>query len=110
MKQAKHFVDAPRIQVVLTPDEKEANINAPSALFDLWIVLHVPDGKPPTTVQVDGGPFNRDGAIDRLLEVYTEIGDKFAVPTAKIGMISSADIASRAAARCSASSRASADT
>jgi hypothetical protein len=90
MKQAKHFVDAPRIQVVLTPDEKEANINAPSTLFDLWIVLHVPDGKPPTTVRVDGGPFNREGALMRLLEIYTEVCDKFVVPTAKIGMVAAA--------------------
>jgi hypothetical protein len=36
------FIDAPRIEVAMAPDDKGANVNAPSTLFDLWLVMHMP--------------------------------------------------------------------
>ena len=76
----KRFVDAPRMQIVLIPESD--TINSPSALFDIWLVLHMPEGKDPTTVRVDGGPYNREGAIRKLADMWGEIGKQYAEPTA----------------------------
>lgn len=77
MARDVHFVDAPRIQVVLVPDEAGA-INSKSALFDLWFVLHVPDGQAPTTVRIDGGPFDRGAAVEKLSEIWVDVGKRYA--------------------------------
>jgi len=80
MTGEKRFVDAPRMQIVLIP-EGDA-INSPSTLFDIWLVLHMPDGKAPTTVRVDGGPYNREGALGKLADMWGAIGKQYAEPTA----------------------------
>ena len=84
--KVKRHIDSPRIEVVLIPDSAGTDINSGSALFDLWLVLHVPDGKPPVTVRVEGGPFDRGSAVDKLSAVWNFIGTKFAEPTAKLGI------------------------
>jgi hypothetical protein len=74
---ANTIVAAPRIQVVLTPEDVDQNLNAPSSLFDLWLVLYLP-GKEPVRVRVDGGPFNRNDATTKLSEIWLQIGEKYA--------------------------------
>jgi hypothetical protein len=83
MARAKQFIDAPRLQVVLVPDSESENVNVATALFDIWLLLHVPDGKSPTTVRVDGGPFDRDDAVRKLSEIWNYLGQKYAEPRAK---------------------------
>jgi hypothetical protein len=68
----KQFIDAPRIQVVLVPTRGQKE------RFELWLVLHVPDGRSPTTVKLGKETYDRDGAIKAILEVYTSIGERFA--------------------------------
>jgi hypothetical protein len=41
------------------PDDN-GDINNPSSLFDIWMILHVPDDKNPEGIRVDGGPYDRD--------------------------------------------------
>ena len=81
MAKAKQFVSAPRIEIVLVPENGDPN--ASTTLFDIWPVLHVPDGSAPTTVRVDDGPFDRDDAAMKLSEMWMGIGDMFAEPQAK---------------------------
>jgi hypothetical protein len=68
MSKLKKYVQAPRIEIVLVPDEQGGISNKPSELFDIWCVLHVPDGKDPTTVRVDGGPYDRP--VHRVLTTF----------------------------------------
>ena len=79
----RQYVSAPRIEVVLLPDEAKANLNVPTTLFDICLVLHLPDGQPPETIRLDDGPFDRNGAVERLAEIWITIGEKFAPPEAK---------------------------
>jgi hypothetical protein len=62
------YLTSPRVEIILTPiDQHEvrgAEISqtreiSSSALYDAWLVLHVPDGSPPTTIRIDGGPFEQ---------------------------------------------------
>jgi hypothetical protein len=84
--QAKQYIKSPRIEVVLVPDSVGTSVNAGSALFDLWVVLHVADGENPVTVRVEGGPFDRADAVEKLCAIWTYVGRKFAEPTAKLGI------------------------
>ena len=52
--------------------------------YEVWLILHVPDGKPPTTVPLDGGPWDRMDALMLIETIFTAIGEKFA-PTRSIG-------------------------
>ena len=83
MAKARQFISAPRIEVVLVPDSHGANVNVPTTLFDIWLVLHLPDGKLPETVRVDDGPFDREDAVMKLREIWESIGQKYAEPQAK---------------------------
>jgi hypothetical protein len=85
MAQAKQVITAPRIEVVLVP-EAPGNINTSSALFDIWLVLHMPDGRNPETVRLDDGPFDRDDAIMKMSDIWGYIGKEYAEPTAKRGL------------------------
>ena len=67
----------------LVPDSESVNLDAPTALFDIWLMLHMPDGQPPTTVRLDGGPFDREDAARRLAEIWDYVGQKYAEPRAK---------------------------
>jgi hypothetical protein len=78
--KAKHYVDSPRIEVMLVPDGERDDINSDASLFDIWLVLHSPDGKAPTTVRLDGGPYNRGGAVEILCEVWKSISMEFGDP------------------------------
>ncbi len=40
-KQPRETVRAPRIEVVLSPDDQTGR----SKLYNAWLVLHVPDGR-----------------------------------------------------------------
>ena len=84
--KANRFVESPRVEVVIVPDSAGTDINSSSALFDLWLVLHVPDGKTPVTVRFEGGPFDRGSAVDKLSDAWNFIGTTFAEPTAKLGI------------------------
>ena len=42
MAKSKQFMQSPRIEVALLPDDN-GDINNPSSLFDIWMILHVPD-------------------------------------------------------------------
>ncbi len=81
------YFTAPRVEVLLTlsdeapePDD-DGGTEGP---FDAWLVLHVPDGQPPTTIPLDGGPWDQVGAMMLIDTIYTAIGEKFA-PTRSIG-------------------------
>jgi hypothetical protein len=80
----RQYLLAPRLEVVLTPDDDKANVNSPTAMFDAWLVLHIPDGNPPTTVRFDGGPFNREDAARMIAAAFTTLGEKYA-PQAQSG-------------------------
>jgi hypothetical protein len=82
MTKARQHVAAPRIEIMLVPDSDADNLNAESALFDLYLVLHIPDGKLPTTVRADGGPYDRHDAALKLSEMWVQIGEQFAEPMA----------------------------
>jgi hypothetical protein len=41
MAKSKQFMQSPRIEVALLPDDN-GDINNPSSLFDIWMILHVP--------------------------------------------------------------------
>jgi hypothetical protein len=62
MAKSKLFMRSPRIEVALMPDDK-GDINNPSSLFDIWMILHVPDDKNPEGIRVGGGPYDRDDAL-----------------------------------------------
>jgi hypothetical protein len=55
-------------------------------LFDIWLVLHVHDGRKPETVRVDGGPFDRDDATMKIAEMWGFVGKEYAEATAKRGI------------------------
>ena len=78
MSRLKNFVDAPRMEVMLVPDESGA-LNKESSLFDLWLVLRMLDG-PPETIRVGGGPFDRRDAMEKLAEIWLAVGEQFAEP------------------------------
>ena len=69
MPQAEHYIDAPRSEVILKPAGQER--------YETWLVLRVPDGKPPTTVRLDG-PNDRTASIESILSIYTTIGEHHA--------------------------------
>ena len=69
----RDFIDAPRIEVAIAPDDKGANIDAPSTLFDIWLVMHMPGEEPSMGVMISGGPFDRKGAQERLVEIWTSL-------------------------------------
>jgi hypothetical protein len=82
-KEMSSFVQAPRIEVVLVP-ENVADVNRSTATFDIWLVLHLPSGDP-ETIRVDDGPFSRDDAVHRMSEIWMDIGARWAEETAKFG-------------------------
>ena len=88
----RHYVQAPRIEIVLVPDE-ERDINNPSSLFDVWLVAHTPDGKKPTTVRVDGGPFDRNAATGKVTEIWAALNKQFADPSLRQGMMARREVA-----------------
>jgi hypothetical protein len=68
----RDFIDAPRIELAIAPDDKGANVNAPSTLFDLWLVMHMP-GEERSMGVISGGPFDLMGAQKRLFEIWTSL-------------------------------------
>ena len=81
------YLAAPQIQIILTlaDDAPEPdNDGETEGPFDAWLVLHAPDGDPPTTIPLDGGPWDQVGAMMLIETIYTAIGEKFA-PTRSIG-------------------------
>ena len=50
MAKSKQFMQSPRIEVALLPDDN-GDINTPSSLFDIWMIFHVPDDKNPEGIQ-----------------------------------------------------------
>jgi hypothetical protein len=83
MAKARQVISAPRIEVALVPDSHSDNVNVPTTLFDIWLVLHLPDGKIPETIRVDKGPFDREDAMMKLCEIWEYIGQKYVEPQAK---------------------------
>jgi hypothetical protein len=49
------------------------------------LVLHVPDGEPPKTIRLDGGPFDKEGAINIILATYSTLTEKYAEAHLKRG-------------------------
>ncbi len=73
-------IAAPRIEVALTG-------NAENGPYEVWLVLHVPDGGPPTTVKLGGKDemiYSKGDAVQMLLDIYTEIGERHAFPGAEL--------------------------
>ena len=81
MSKAITFIDARRIEVVLTSGEGDES-DKPSSLFDLWLVLQSPGGMPRETIRVQGGPFDRTGAVEKFEEIWKAVGKQFGEPTA----------------------------
>ena len=86
---ALRFMSAPRLEVMLIPLDNGLNKNSSSeTLYEACLVLHVPDGKPPTTIRLDHGPFDQDGAYNILLAAFATLGEKYA-PSGDMGDIMS---------------------
>jgi hypothetical protein len=64
----RDFIDAPRIEVAIAPDDKGANVNAPSTLFDLWLVVHMPGEERSMGGAMSGGPNWRAEATFRNMD------------------------------------------
>ena len=77
-QKSKQFMRPPRIKVALLPDDNGDIDNL--SLFDIWIILHVPDDKNPEGIREssDGGPYDRGDALQKLSEIWMEVGKKFA--------------------------------
>ena len=75
--RGKFALAAPRVEVVLVPEEQPTSADqvalAAGTLFDAYLVLHVPDGEPPKTIRLDGGPFDKEGAINIILATYSTL-------------------------------------
>ena len=69
----KKYIDAPRIQIVLIPEGD----NPEGGKYETWLLLYVPDGRPPNTTRLTN-LLSRDDAIRNILDIYTAIGEKFA--------------------------------
>ncbi len=85
-KEMAYFT-APRVEVLFTLSDEASEPDDDGGTegpFDAWLVLHVPDGQPPTTIPLDGGPWDQVGARMFIETIYTAIGEKFA-PTRSIG-------------------------
>ena len=81
------YFTAPRVEVLLTRIDESPepdDVGWTEGPFDAWLVLHVPDGQSPTTIPLDGGPWDQVGAIMLIETIYTSMGEKFA-PTQSIG-------------------------
>ncbi len=75
-------IHAPRIEVALIPAEDGTLEDGP---YEAWMILHVPDGNPPTTVLIDGGPWGGGESLMLIDTIWTAIGEKFA-PTRSKGV------------------------
>ena len=64
------YVKAPQIRVVLRP--------VPNERYELWLVLHVPEGLEPNTVRLGRGSYDQKDATKMILNVYTSIAARFA--------------------------------
>ena len=80
--RGKFALAAPRVEVVLVPEEQPTSADqvalAAGTLFDAYLVLHLPDGEPPKTIRLDGGPFDKEGAINIILATYSTLTEKYA--------------------------------
>jgi hypothetical protein len=87
--RGKFALAAPRVEVVLVPEEQPTSADqvalAAGTLFDAYLVLHVPDGEPPKTIRLDGGPFDKEGAINIILATYSTLTEKYAEAHLKRG-------------------------
>jgi hypothetical protein len=92
--RGKFALAAPRVEVVLVPEEQPTSADqvalAAGTLFDAYLVLHVPDGEPPKTIRLDGGPFDKEGAINIILATYSTLTEKYAEAHLKRGATPSA--------------------
>ena len=74
-------IAAPKIEVALIVEEGGTLDDCP---YESVLILHLPDGRPPHAIPLDGGPWDRPGATMLIETIYTAIGEKFA-PTKSIG-------------------------
>ncbi len=80
------YIDAPRIQIVLVPEGgaigKRGKVSN-ATRFEPYMLLHVPDGKPPNTIKLrsaNKGSLTKDESIQYILKIYEEIGERHAFP------------------------------
>ena len=66
---------APRIEVAVIPVDDGTLKDGP---YEVWILLHLPDGKSPTCVLTDGGPWDRGESLMLIETIWTALGEKFA--------------------------------
>jgi hypothetical protein len=59
----RDFIDAPRIEVAIAPDEKGANVNVPSTLLNVRLVMHMPGEEPSMGLLISG----RQGSCRRAM-------------------------------------------
>lgn len=69
--KAMQTIGSPRIQVVLTIAE-----GSDGQRYDLWLVLDIPDGNPPTTVLLVRS-LDKEEATRKMGAIYTAIGERF---------------------------------
>jgi hypothetical protein len=68
--ELSRYLAAPRLEVVMAPEGDQ---------FLLWLLLHVPGDEDPQGRQLTG-PLDRDQAIEKLVEVFRAIADRFPDP------------------------------
>lgn len=70
MAELSRYLAAPRLEVVLAPEGDQ---------FLLWLMLHVPGEDDPQVRQLTG-PLNREQAVEKLVEAYRAIAERFPDP------------------------------
>jgi hypothetical protein len=68
--ELSRYLAAPRLEVVMAPEDDQ---------FLIWLLLHVPGDEDPQVRQLTG-PLARDQAVEKLIEAFRAIADRFPDP------------------------------
>src|SRR4029434_926373 len=76
------IVNAPRIEIVLVPEnqaQRDGDEVEDDTLLDAYLVMHLPDGTN-VNLKLDGGPFDVEAGTNLLAATATTVGGKNAPP------------------------------
>jgi hypothetical protein len=79
-------VNAPRIEVVLVPEDQsrvEGAEIADDTLVNAYVIMHLPDGTN-MNLKLDGGPFDLEAGHNLLVAIAKTMGEKYAPPEAQL--------------------------
>lgn len=81
-----NYLEAPRIQIILIPEGgkiAEHGEISDATRFEPYMLLHMPDGKPPNTIKLRSAnkeSLSRDECVRYILKIYEEISERHAFP------------------------------